>query len=652
MTCAEIGTSGRFAPTWYWYARRVLRAYCSHVDGQGSGGGAGFGRAADVTPSGLVVPGQWWAAAQLGLTVVPDSDWPDELLHTYLTAAEYLTPIAAAAGLRFEARWWIWAVLRQHSREDLVCALAALNHAARRPNLSMRYREHFLGAFSPEIAEIIRCVLDGERGGKPRALLARQCVLRAIRTVLVPDADQPSVPDPLAEAVRPIDLITSAIVLVHIVAAELHSTRPANEPLLGGIPESLAMEMSANGLFNEGQDPGSSVARTWLLWHEYDPDAVTPTPRRAPADMANEAVGVDLDDMLALGFAYYAFTSTREAGDPVLLDPHSGHAIDVDTVELFLARFASTLGELSTGLAACPQQWQMGPIQDRPLARIGNDIVVLDEQYLIERVTRGLYWLVHDHERDVHGDGARQRWAQTYAKMIELRVEDQLRRLAPPVLGGGSAFFTEEDLHAAFGTKRGVDKAADVGIDFGDAAVLAEIVSAQATAGTREHADVEALKKDVDRMVLKKARQLHVTATNLLRDPQPAGSPLCGPATRIYPVIVRGGAFPVNPAVRGHIEECLQQEGLLAYADARVRPLALVDLEELELCEALCKRGSNLPQILEGWQASRYASMALRSFLVLERQAAQVGRPSDVQAALDRAFTAIARRLGTDWSRP
>jgi len=65
-----------------------------------------------------------------------------------------------------------------------------------------------------------------------------------------------------------------------------------------------------------------------------------------------------------------------------------------------------------------------------------------------------------------------------------------------------------------------------VGIDYGDATVIAEIVSAQAAAGTREQADVEAFKKDIDRMVTKKARQLHVTATNLLRDPQPERSPL------------------------------------------------------------------------------------------------------------------------------
>ncbi len=73
----------------------------------------------------------------------------------------------------------------------------------------------------------------------------------------------------------------------------------------------------------------------------------------------------------------------------------------------------------------------MGPIQARPLLRLGDDVVVLDERYLIERVTRGLYWLVHDHEKQVHGENARRAWTQVWGEMIETRVEDQLRQMAP-----------------------------------------------------------------------------------------------------------------------------------------------------------------------------------------------------------------------------
>lgn len=582
-----------------------------------------------------------------------ETEWPDDLLNTYVTAPEYLGPIADALGVSVEPRWWIWAILREHPREDLVLTLAALNHAAGRPDLAMHYQEQFLASFRPEIARIIQAAIDGELGGKPRAFLARQCVLRALRTVLVPDDNAPAVPESIAGHVRGMDLTTSAVLLAHFIGAELHSTRSAGEPTVGGVPESLAMEMSANGLFHEAEDPGTLIARTWLLWHDYDPDLVKPTPRATPVEMLKEAVGIDLDDLLALGFAYHGYASIRQFDSPIRMNPFAGPQIDRDTVEQFLSRFAVTPDELSNQLKACPQRWQMMPIQDRPIMRIGEDIVVLDEQYLIGRVTRGLYWLVHDYERDTHGDGARRRWTQTHGKMIELRVESQLRRLAPPLFGGGSTYFTEEDLQAAFSTGKVVGKAVDAGIDFGEATMLAEIVSAQVTVATREEADVDAFKKDIERMVFKKVRQLDVTAKDLLRSPQPAKSPLPAPVKRLYPVVVRGGAFPVNPATRRYVDEYLEQEALLGRGDARIQPLALVDLEELELCEALTNaRGTDLPAILAGWQSSSYQAMSLRSYLAREHHVAGFGRPADIQAALDRAFTVIAERLGVAWPPP
>jgi hypothetical protein len=65
----------------------------------------------------------------------------------------------------------------------------------------------------------------------------------------------------------------------------------------------------------------------------------------------------------------------------------------------------------------------------------------------------------------MHGSGG-----PTFAKMIELRVEVQFRRLAPPLLGGGSTYFRKKDLQAAFPNS----KAGDTSIAFGDTTVLAD----------------------------------------------------------------------------------------------------------------------------------------------------------------------------------
>jgi hypothetical protein len=177
--------------------------------------------------------------------------------------------------------------------------------------------------------------------------------------------------------------------------------------------------------------------------------------------------------------------------------------------------------------------------------------------------------------------------------MVERRVEDQPRRMTPPLIGSGtaSAFFTEEDLQAAFPRTKNVH----AGIDFGDLTLLAEVVTTQVALPTRENADVAAFNKDIEKFFLKKARQLDETAANLLRDPQPEGS-LQDPARRILPVAVRGGQFPINPITRRHIEDARQHEGLLnrrrpAGPIARVAPL---DLEELESARR-CSRHATCP---------------------------------------------------------
>jgi hypothetical protein len=116
--------------------------------------------------------------------------------------------------------------------------------------------------------------------------------------------------------------------------------------------------------------------------------------------------------------------------------------------------------------------------------------------------------------------------------------------MAPALCGGGLAFFTEEALQAAFPRT----KNCDAGIDFGGDVVLAEVVSGTVKVQTRELADVGSFAQDTERIVLCKARQLYVTAGNLLRRPQPGNSPVKVAPSRIFPVVVISGQYPVNPA--------------------------------------------------------------------------------------------------------
>jgi hypothetical protein len=611
--------------------------------------------AGNWTSAGLIVPDLSDTAARLGLVRTgASSAWFDEYVKQYLTAADYLAPLADA-GIPSDPASLIRGLLLLYPREVYLSVLTALNHAAHYPELAEVYRERFLARLSDVVADSVRRALGGGLDGTRRALLARQPVLRAMRTVLTfqPPDDAPPAGS-LSTLAPGLDPELAGMLLVHLTAAQMRSPRTAGEPTIGALPESLAMEMVANGLFHGGEQPDVLLARTRMLWDSYGSqiDLGRLKLRARPLNLLEEATGLEFDDIAALTFAYHAYIRAHQPGQPPGVNAFAGIPLSRETVETYLASFASTMDELAGKLNACPGSWQMLPIQERPLLQIGDMLLVLDEQYLIERATQGLYWFVHEHERKLDGQRGWTRWNNAYANMVERRVEDQLRRMTPPLIGGGSLFFTEEDLQAAFPGK----KNADAGIDYGDLVLLAEVVTTQVALSTRENADAAAYSKDIEKFFLKKAGQLDETATNLFLDPQPAASPLDQPARRILPVAVRGGQFPVNPVTREHIEGALKNARLLNYRgpDAPLFPFAPVDLGELEMCETLSEtHGRSLPDLIRQWQASDdYARSSLRNFLIKTYGEESFPRPTDMRAELARTLTLIAARLGTAWAPP
>lgn len=589
-----------------------------------------------------------------GVTPVPEGyEWLGNLLGVYLPAREYLGPFEAARGRAFDRDAWMRVLLARFPAEEYLCQLAVLNHAATSDELTEPFVERFLTRIAPDAAEAVRRAMAGGIDGFRRWFLARQLVLRAMCLVLVPPpaAARAARDSALEASLDGIDQETAAVLLVHLAGDALCQERQPGEARFCGTAESLAMEMNANSLFNDRDDNGDLLARYRMLWLDYGTRLKRYTPRLPPADMLREATGIGLDEMITLAFAYWGYLQGRGPGDPVRVRAMAAEAMTIPRadVETFLGLFSCTPASLAQELRECPRPWQMRPLQARPLLRLGDDVVVLDERYLVERVTRGLYWLVHDHEKETYGDKARGAWTQVWSELVETRAEDQLRQMAPALFGGGRAFFTEEALQAAFpGTKN-----CDAGIDFGGDLVLAEVVSGTVKVRTRELADTASFVQDTERIVLCKARQLYVTAGNLLRRPQPGNSPVTVPPSRVFPVVVISGQYPVNPLTIRYINEQLTAEG--HRPDGTVQPLTVMDLEELEGCHALLQRkGRTLPQLLDAWRASPYRDAAFRNYLAHEIGGQELGRPADVQDALAESFEVIQRLLGAPgaWTRP
>jgi hypothetical protein len=565
------------------------------------------------------------------------------MTRSYLIAGEYLEAGEAERGRAFRRDDWTSVLLALHPRAEYLHQLAALNHAACSRQSADAYQDRFLDQLPRVDADAARAALSGASDGRPRVLLARQAILRAMRLVLLPPVPARD-PDPDVSALLAgVTPEMAATLLAHLAADALAHEIRVTEPQLGMTSESLGMEMVANGLFNERTDPGSLLARYRLLWTEYGNKLSRVSLRATPLTLLREATELDIDDIIALGFVCYGHVLACEPGEQVAFSGFADIRVQPETINRFLGLFSSSVDELAAALTDCQSSWQMLPIQNRPLLLSGGYLIVLDERYLIERITRGLYWLVHDHEKLAHGEQARRLWTQAYAEMTETRAEDQLREMAPPLVGGGSTFFTEEDLKGAFPSTKNTD----AGIDFGGDVLLAEVVSGTVTVPTREQADTESFRADTERLVLKKARQLDATARNLLSNPQPGGSPLTEPARRLIPVIICGGQYPINPVTVSYIDEQVVTERL--FADARIRHMGLLDFEELEVCQALHKRDNKtIVELIAEWQESGYRQDSFRNYIWSRYGSQDIGRPDDIQRALDQVNHAIAQRLKPD----
>lgn len=110
---------------------------------------------------------------------------------------------------------------------------------------------------------------------------------------------------------------------------------------------------------------------------------------------------------------------------------------------------------------------------------------------------------------------------------------------------------------------------------------------------------------------------------------------------------MEGGQFPVNPLTLYYVRETLTARGLPP--GGPIELLIILDLEELEGCQALGqRRGMTLPQLLDAWRQSDYGGVAFRNYLAYEYGGQEIGRPRDVQSALDESLVIIQQLLGVD----
>lgn len=486
----------------------------------------------------------------------------------------------------------------------------------------------FLDCVEPATRSKLQNLLEGSPAGRGRRrLFFRQGILVAARFVVLNGRDEV---DAGTESLHPLGV---AGMLVHLLAVELGATAAGTE---------LGPELFRSELFESATPSGDSMALYRRAWVDYETQVAQKVPGiDPPMHLASQALGADVEDVFSLVFALFAQAISSEQDVPPLLSFEQLSAYGSAALEAVVQHFAATPHDMQshfdTPTGSGP--WGLLPFVERPLVAVNDCLLVMDARLLIDRVTVGLYWLVHDDQKRRGGNRARDRWAQAWGVMVEA--------LALDVLRDATLYTTERVVNE--GAIQGIygGKVCDALVLDGRKVALVEVYSGSTTTLTRHAIGAGSLARDLEKMVFDKAEQLDAVASALGRERSTPGGFLPGKPLLTVPVIVHASRFPSNQIVMKDIHKGLRERQLLC--GHGVMTLGVISLEELEYL-ARVARGTrkSVVTLLREWRRDGASSAGFIAF-ANHRYARHVEwRTPKTASALDELMDTMEQRLPSE----
>jgi hypothetical protein len=544
-----------------------------------------------------------------------DLELPDHF--AFIGLSEYMGPSARQLFGRDEPPGgWIRLSLRQHPARELMSTLVALNRIRKMPDQAASLEEWYLQQIPPPASQAYRALKA--TSGIPRQFLSRQAILLAMREVMVSTEAviQPPEMSPLQ----------AAVMLTHAIAGDLDVQVSGGPEVWKDMPVAVLMEVVQNASFNRSDDLVVKLDRHWRVWKEAMKDLAVPALRAPLDEMALEAIGLSVEELLMFGLILDSDVMNWKPTQSVAVRrpfPAEG-GFDQRVAKRFFAHVSRSESELKNELTAHKSSWGFLPFEASPVLHLGGeDYVVLDQEYLQDRITSSLYWSLHDHEKATD-ERARASFATGFGKVVEHVISDDIRKLAPDVSripgAPAKAFFREVEIVAAYseGGKKQAKKNADSAIWTPTAWVAIEIVNGVLKIPTRQGGDFKTFREDTLRLVLEKLQQLDSTAHDLLASPELLTGVANSPGIVVYPVLIQGGHFPVHLATIAYIDSLMSASKLLQHA--RIKRLAILETSELDLIAAEVERGISLVSLLDGWLSSERRAYPFKNYLFSRRE--------------------------------
>lgn len=561
-------------------------------------------------PSGLLVPRSCATPPQ-----------PFDLAFQYLTANDVL-------GFQPPLEW-VEDQLRRIPVEDVLVFAATVLSAVRRPDIARPeidegFMEQWLA--EPNLTRVRNIMKD-----RTRAFVVPQMVHVLLKLGLSLSPDAMSSQEAGGWPVHGVLLSLPDL---------LHDPSSDAGTVITGPADSLTRELAANQMFNASPDVAALVGRAADRWLRL-PQAHLEHPRVVDLEaLYEESTGVSLRVVMAVALALFASTiggAPRVAGDylrPMGLTPEAERAAldllatDIGTLRDAVREEVSTFG----------WNWSVNSVGRYPVVRLANgDLLVLDAALLLHRVFGRLPLF------DMYKKVSQRQFNQA-ARALEHLAEEQTINAVMGSIDGNrqNRVFREENLQSVPG--RESSKACDAAIDYGDSWVLLEVTTSHLKRESVAGVAGSHLDDDLDKLV-RKAEQLHESIETLRVGQQHLTGVPSSPTTRYMPVLVLAEGFPVNPTTLTLVRERVHNAGWLTAPD--VAPLELVDMEDMEVVEALAEQeGPSLLEVLRSKQKHDLRNVGLKEFVLLGLRL-HPKRPQRLDASFLRAFDDVVRRLAT-----
>lgn len=427
-------------------------------------------------------------------------------------------------------------------------------------------------------------------------------------------------------------------------------------------PESLADERWLRYFVSNG----GFAAHGWLL-HDmaraHELYEVAAKSRIAYADVdfcplhawLQSEFGMSFVELQAFGFVVLAGSGTQTQDGPPLsvkADYFRNSAFADRTEDGFRA-FAAERDWFANEFRRSPENprraaFEISPFLRRPGLRRSDGSVLVVAPRAIESWLgpTGTYYRLFDIARGADKETWKKfmrfngRLQEHYARhLVYVAHPDQRRR---GLIAVGRVF---PDLPYRKGTNTLMTS--DVAIDLGTDLVLIEITAKRLTEKTLVEADAESVRNDIQMMIEKKMQQLGRVIGDVFDDPSRLSDVSLNLVERVWPIVVSGEGIFHNPTLWAYTHERaghylqFQRERV----PAEVKPVALLDLEELEILMGIVGAGHSLTGLLERKTSPMWLERDLKALVSAEYQPRGIGKSAFISQANHRAFRAIKRAL-------